>query len=180
MSILFTKLQQIRCHYNQRVNISRDCDSGSRIVDYNFILLISSSTIIFFRISTCRVGSDFYTNVGEDRHPSVSLIDSRERFSFGLTDVFNDASTATGGESLRWSGDVVDSAEATWTLLRSRRDQYGLDEGESNTDISASTRREHAVDEMGGSLASPEISNLSRLEFIVAVMEGVSARWLTS
>lgn len=112
------------------------------------------------QISTCRVGSDFCTNVRKGRHPIVSRIDSRGRLSSGLIDVFNDAFTETGGESLRWSGDVVDSAEAVWTLLRSRRDQYGLDEGDSDADISSSTRREHAADETGGSLAVPEISNL--------------------
>lgn len=110
-----------------------------------------------FWISTCGVGSDFYANVGKGRHPIVSRNDSRGRFSFGLTDVFNDAFTETGGESLRWSGDVVDSAEASWTLLYSR-DQYG---GESEADISTSTRREHAANGMGGPLAVPEISNLS-------------------
>lgn len=161
ISILLTKLQhrlggslQSASRYLARLRFMEPCCR----------LLLHSSYfskhyyISAFRISIRGVGSDFYTNVGKGRHPIVSRIDFRGRFSSGLTDVFNDAFTETGGESLRWSGDVVDSAEASWTLLCSRRDQYG---GENEADISTSTRRKHAADGMGGSLAVPEISNLS-------------------
>jgi len=89
--------------HNHRVDISWDFFPYSS-------LHASLGTIFFyissFQMSICGIGNDFFTNVEEDWHPA----DLRDTILFlVVTDVLDSAFTETGGESLWWSSDVVDS-----------------------------------------------------------------------